>query len=58
METGVAAPTGDDWWAKFDRILGSVNKLNIRNDRVFVQELSVGTEYEVWTPAPPTGDTA
>lgn len=45
----VAAPTGDDWWAKFDRIVGSVNKLNIRNDRVFVQELSVGTEYEVDT---------
>ncbi|GAB2822841.1 ATP-grasp domain-containing protein [Lentzea nigeriaca] len=42
----VAQP-GDDWPAKFDRILGSVNKLNLRNDRVLVQELAVGTEYEV-----------
>lgn len=44
----VARP-GDDWRAKFDRILGSVNKLNIRNERVLVQELAVGTEYEVDT---------
>lgn len=44
----VAQP-GDDWRAKFDRILGSVNKLNLRNDKVLVQELAVGTEYEVDT---------
>ncbi|MET8763018.1 ATP-grasp domain-containing protein [Lentzea sp. NPDC004782] len=44
----VARP-GDDWRAKFDRILGSVNKLNLRNDRVLVQELAAGTEYEVDT---------
>jgi biotin carboxylase len=44
----VAMP-GDDWWAKFDRILGCVNKLNIRNDKGLVQELAVGTEYEVDT---------
>jgi biotin carboxylase len=44
----VAMP-GDDWRAKFHRILGSVNKLNIRNDKVLVQELAVGTEYEVDT---------
>ncbi|WP_158102980.1 ATP-grasp domain-containing protein [Lentzea kentuckyensis] len=44
----VARP-GDDWRAKFDRILGSVNKLNLRNDKVLVQELAVGTEYEVDT---------
>ncbi|WP_330274200.1 ATP-grasp domain-containing protein [Lentzea sp. NBC_00516] len=44
----VAMP-GDDWRAKFDRILGCVNKLNIRNDKVLVQELAVGTEYEVDT---------
>ncbi|GGU41731.1 ATP-grasp domain-containing protein [Lentzea flava] len=44
----VARP-GDDWRAKFGRILGSVNKLNLRNDRVLVQELAVGTEYEVDT---------
>jgi hypothetical protein len=40
---------GDDWRAKFRRILGSVNKLNIRNDKVLVQELAVGIEYEVDT---------
>ncbi|MFS8100689.1 ATP-grasp domain-containing protein [Lentzea alba] len=44
----VALP-GDDWRAKFNRILGCVNKLNIRNDKVLVQELAVGTEYEVDT---------
>lgn len=44
----VAMP-GDDWRAKFNRILGCVNKLNIRNDKVLVQELAVGTEYEVDT---------
>ncbi|MDX8149385.1 ATP-grasp domain-containing protein [Lentzea sp. BCCO 10_0061] len=44
----VAMP-GDDWQAKFNRILGCVNKLNIRNDKVLVQELAVGTEYEVDT---------
>ncbi|MDX3660924.1 ATP-grasp domain-containing protein [Streptomyces sp. ID05-26A] len=44
----VAMP-GDDWRAKFDRILGCVNKRNIRNDKVLVQELAVGTEYEVDT---------
>lgn len=44
----VARP-GEDWRAKFDRILGSVNKLDIRNDKVLVQELAVGTEYEVDT---------
>jgi len=25
---------GDDWRPKFERILGSANKLNLRNDRV------------------------
>ncbi|WP_439659944.1 ATP-grasp domain-containing protein [Lentzea sp. HUAS TT2] len=44
----VAMP-GDDWRAKFHRILGCVNKLDIRNDKVLVQELAVGTEYEVDT---------
>ncbi|WP_186763312.1 ATP-grasp domain-containing protein [Lentzea tibetensis] len=44
----VASP-GDDWRALFHRILGSVNKLDIVNDRVLVQELAVGTEYEVDT---------
>ncbi|MET9629897.1 ATP-grasp domain-containing protein [Lentzea sp. NPDC006480] len=44
----VAQP-GEDWRAKFGRILGSVNKLGLRNDRVLVQELAVGTEYEVDT---------
>jgi biotin carboxylase len=44
----VALP-GDDWREKFHRILGCVNKLNLRNDRVLVQELAVGTEYEVDT---------
>jgi hypothetical protein len=40
---------GDDWREKFHRILGCVNKLNLRNDKVLVQELAVGTEYEVDT---------
>ncbi|MFI6095321.1 ATP-grasp domain-containing protein [Lentzea sp. NPDC051213] len=40
---------GDDWREKFHRIFGSVNKLNLRNDKVLVQELAVGTEYEVDT---------
>ncbi|MEV6244075.1 ATP-grasp domain-containing protein [Lentzea sp. NPDC051838] len=44
----VAQP-GDDWREKFSRIHGSVNKLGLRNDRVLVQELAVGTEYEVDT---------
>jgi biotin carboxylase len=44
----VAQP-GEDWRARFNRILGSVNKLDIRNDKVLVQELAVGTEYEVDT---------
>jgi hypothetical protein len=43
------ASAGDDWRALFHRILGSVNKLDIRNDQVLVQELAVGTEYEVDT---------
>lgn len=44
----VAMP-GDDWRVRFDRILGCVNKRNVRNDKVLVQELAVGTEYEVDT---------
>ncbi|MFD4674293.1 ATP-grasp domain-containing protein [Lentzea sp. NPDC058450] len=44
----VAMP-GDDWREKFHRILGCVNKLDLRNDKVLVQELAVGTEYEVDT---------
>ncbi|GHH31592.1 ATP-grasp domain-containing protein [Lentzea cavernae] len=44
----VAEP-GEDWQAKFHRILGRVNKRNVRNDKVLVQELAVGTEYEVDT---------
>lgn len=35
--------------ADLDRIRGRVNKLNLRNDKVLVQELAVGTEYEVDT---------
>jgi biotin carboxylase len=40
---------GDDWRAFFDRILGGINKLGVRNDHVLIQELAIGTEYEVDT---------
>lgn len=38
---------GEDWRARFRRIPGCVNMLGLRNDKVLVQELAVGTEYEV-----------
>ncbi|WP_285750717.1 ATP-grasp domain-containing protein [Lentzea sp. NBRC 105346] len=44
----VSSASGD-WRSLFHRILGSVNKLDIVNDRVLVQELAIGTEYEVDT---------
>jgi ATP-grasp domain len=40
---------GDDWRPRFDQILGSTNKLSLRNDAVLVMELARGTEYEVDT---------
>jgi biotin carboxylase len=40
---------GEDWRPFFGRILGSTNKLNMRNNHVLVQELAEGTEYEVDT---------
>ncbi|MCP3799812.1 ATP-grasp domain-containing protein [Allokutzneria sp. A3M-2-11 16] len=43
------ARAGDDWRALFDRILGSVNRLELTNTEVLVQELAEGVEYEVDT---------
>ncbi|MFD4641736.1 ATP-grasp domain-containing protein [Lentzea sp. NPDC058436] len=43
------AEPGEDWRAKFHRVLKCVNERNARNDKVLVQELAVGSEYEVDT---------
>ncbi|MFB9906330.1 ATP-grasp domain-containing protein [Allokutzneria oryzae] len=40
---------GEDWRPLFDRILGSVNRLELPNTQVLVQELAEGVEYEVDT---------
>jgi biotin carboxylase len=43
----VCAAGPGQWRALFDRLLGTVNKFDIRNDTVLVQELVEGTEYIV-----------
>ncbi|WP_240134978.1 ATP-grasp domain-containing protein [Streptomyces sp. MUM 178J] len=40
---------GEDWRPYFDRLLGSVNRFDIRNDTVLVQEFADGAEYIVDT---------
>ncbi|MFD5162189.1 ATP-grasp domain-containing protein [Streptomyces hawaiiensis] len=40
---------GEDWRPTFDRLLGSVNRFDIVNDTVLVQEFAAGTEYIVDT---------
>jgi biotin carboxylase len=40
---------GQDWRPVFDRLLGSVNRFDIVNDTVLVQEFAAGTEYIVDT---------
>jgi len=40
---------GADWRPSFDRILGTVNALGVRNDAVLVQEFAAGAEYIVDT---------
>lgn len=39
----------EDWRPYFDRLLGSVNRFDLRNDTVLVQEFAEGTEYIVDT---------
>lgn len=45
----LVAEPGHDWRVKFHHVLGRVNERNVRDDKVLVQELAVGTEYEVDT---------
>ena len=40
---------GEEWRPYFDRILGKVNLVGVRNDAVLVQEFAAGTEYIVDT---------
>ncbi|MFE9255365.1 ATP-grasp domain-containing protein [Streptomyces sp. NPDC006879] len=40
---------GEDWRPYFDRLLGSVNRFDISNDTVLVQEFAPGSEYIVDT---------
>lgn len=40
---------GEDWRPYFDRLLGSVNRFDLCNDTVLVQEFAKGTEYIVDT---------
>jgi biotin carboxylase len=44
-----AVSAGADWRPAFERILGSINKLDMVNDEVLIQELAEGVEYEVDT---------
>src|SRR5439155_10017889 len=39
------AKAGEDWRPQFDRILGAINRFDLRNDAVIVQEYASGMEY-------------
>jgi biotin carboxylase len=41
------ACAGEDWRPYFDQVLGAVNRFDLRNDAVVVQEYAVGAEYIV-----------
>lgn len=43
----VCAAEPGEWRELFDRLLGTVNRFDIRNDTVMVQEFAEGTEYIV-----------
>jgi biotin carboxylase len=45
----VKVPAGTDWQAKFQELLGSVNRLGFTNDKLVVQEYLYGVEYAVDT---------